>query len=96
MLSSTQNKSSVRVEVWDTGPGIPDDKQNIIFGEFQRLNASASAAEGMGLGLAIVERACSLLNHPLRVESKVGVGTGFLVEIPRTVRSVQHPNSSSA
>ena len=82
----------MRVEVWDTGPGIPDDKQNIIFGEFQRLNASASAAEGMGLGLAIVERACSLLNHPLRVESKVGVGTGFLVEIPRTVRSVQHPN----
>ena len=92
LVGVRQNKSSVRVEVWDTGPGIPDDKQNIIFGEFQRLNASASAAEGMGLGLAIVERACSLLNHPLRVESKVGVGTGFLVEIPRTVRSVQHPN----
>ena len=92
LVGVRQNKSSVRIEVWDTGPGIPDDKQNIIFGEFQRLNASASAAEGMGLGLAIVERACSLLNHPLRVESKVGVGTGFLVEIPRTVRSVQHPN----
>jgi len=92
LVGVRQNKSSVRVEVWDTGPGIPDDKQNIIFGEFQRLNASASAAEGMGLGLAIVERACSLLNHPLRVESKVGVGTGFLVEIPRAVRSVQHPN----
>lgn len=92
LVGVRQNKSSVRVEVWDTGPGIPDNKQNIIFGEFQRLNASASAAEGMGLGLAIVERACSLLNHPLRVESKVGVGTGFLVEIPRTVRSVQHPN----
>ena len=92
LVGVRQNKSSVRVEVWDTGPGIPDDKQNIIFGEFQRLNASASAAEGMGLGLAIVERACSLLNHPLRVESKVGVGTGFLVEIPHTVRSVQHPN----
>lgn len=92
LVGVRQNKGSVRVEVWDTGPGIPDDKQNIIFGEFQRLNASASAAEGMGLGLAIVERACSLLNHPLRVESKVGVGTGFLVEIPRTVRSVQYPN----
>lgn len=92
LVGVRQNKSSVRVEVWDTGPGIPDDKQNIIFGEFQRLNASASAAEGMGLGLAIVERACSLLNHPLRVESKVGVGTGFLVEIPRTVRNVQHPD----
>ena len=94
LVGVRQNKSSVRIEVWDTGPGIPDDKQNIIFGEFQRLNASASAAEGMGLGLAIVERACSLLNHPLRVESKVGVGTGFLVEMPRAVRNIQHPNQS--
>ncbi len=85
---------SVRVEVWDTGPGIPDDKQHIIFGEFQRLNASASAAEGMGLGLAIVERACSLLNHPLRVESKVGVGTGFLVELSRANLDPSHRSTS--
>lgn len=75
---------SLRIEVWDTGPGIPDDQQDVIFGEFQRLNASASAAEGMGLGLAIVDRACALLNHPLHIESVVGRGTVFKVELPLT------------
>lgn len=75
---------SLRIEVWDTGPGIPEDKQDVIFGEFQRLNASASAAEGMGLGLAIVDRACALLSHPLQISSTVGKGTVFKVELPLT------------
>lgn len=73
----------VRVEVWDTGPGIPEDEQDTIFGEFQRLNATASAADGMGLGLAIVDRACALLQHPLHLRSEVGRGTVFSVELPR-------------
>lgn len=74
--------TSVRIEVWDTGVGIPADQQDYIFQEFQRLNADASAAEGMGLGLAIVERACTLLHHPLQLVSKVGTGTVFSVEVP--------------
>ncbi len=72
----------VRVEVWDTGPGIPEDEQDRIFGEFQRLNATASAADGMGLGLAIVDRACALLQHPLILRSELGRGTVFSVELP--------------
>ncbi len=76
--------NKVRVEVWDTGPGIPEEEQDNIFGEFQRLNATASAADGMGLGLAIVERACALLHHPLHLKSEVGKGTVFSVELPRS------------
>ncbi len=72
----------VRIEVWDTGPGIPDDQQDNIFKEFHRLNARASASEGMGLGLAIVERACALLGHPLGLTSQMGRGTGFFVQVP--------------
>ena len=72
----------VRLEVWDTGPGIPEDAQNDIFKEFHRLNARASASEGMGLGLAIVERACALLGHPLGLNSEVGRGTCFMVQVP--------------
>ncbi|WP_319412030.1 PAS-domain containing protein [uncultured Cohaesibacter sp.] len=72
------------VEVWDTGPGIPEHEQGRIFDEFQRLNASVSAADGMGLGLAIVERACRLLKHPLRLHSELGRGTLFSVELPCT------------
>ncbi|WP_319496874.1 PAS-domain containing protein [uncultured Cohaesibacter sp.] len=70
------------IEVWDTGPGIPEHEQGKIFQEFQRLNATVSAADGMGLGLAIVERACRLLDHPLHLKSEVGKGTCFSVELP--------------
>ncbi len=72
----------VRVEVWDTGPGIPEHEQINVFKEFHRLNARASASEGMGLGLAIVERACALLDHALGLQSVPGRGTRFSVTLP--------------
>ena len=75
--------NGVRVEVWDTGPGIPEADQDRIFNEFERLGSSASAGEGLGLGLAIVERACARLGHPLGLWSEVGTGTGFFVSLPR-------------
>ncbi|MGV8950904.1 MAG: PAS-domain containing protein [Cypionkella sp.] len=71
-----------RLEVWDTGLGIPEIEQGNIFKEFHRLNARASASEGMGLGLAIVERACALLGHPLALRSVPGRGTSFRVQVP--------------
>jgi two-component system, sensor histidine kinase len=71
-----------RLEVWDSGPGIPEAEQSNIFKEFHRLNAKASASEGMGLGLAIVERACALLGHPLALRSRLGQGSCFAVQVP--------------
>ena len=73
---------AVRIEVIDTGPGIPLAEQQAIFREFHRLNARASASEGMGLGLAIVERACLLLGHPLELHSVLGRGSRFAVTVP--------------
>jgi signal transduction histidine kinase/CheY-like chemotaxis protein len=75
---------AVRIEVCDTGPGIPEPEQGNIFREFHRLNARASASEGMGLGLAIVDRACGLLGHPLALVSQVGHGTRFTLRVPRS------------
>ncbi|WP_293573711.1 PAS-domain containing protein [Phaeobacter sp.] len=72
----------VRLEIWDTGVGIAATDQTRIFAEFQRINATASAADGMGLGLAIVERACALLDHPLSLRSVPGKGTVFAIELP--------------
>ena len=72
----------LQVEIWDTGPGIPEAEQENIFKEFHRLNAPASASEGMGLGLAIVERACALLGHPLGLSSRMGRGTCFALQVP--------------
>ncbi|WP_371228162.1 PAS-domain containing protein [Roseovarius sp. 2305UL8-3] len=84
LVGVRHRKSSIRIEVWDTGPGIPEDQQEKVFDEFHRLNAMASPSEGMGLGLAIVERACRLLKHPLHLSSTVGKGTCFAIELPRS------------
>ena len=63
-------------------------EQDNIFKEFHRLNARASASEGMGLGLAIVERACALLGHPLGLTSEIGRGTCFMIQVPLTEAGV--------
>ena len=84
LVGARRRGNGVRLEVWDTGPGIPEEDQDDIFKEFHRLNARASASEGMGLGLAIVERACALLGHPLELRSVVGRGTCFTVQVPRS------------
>ena len=69
--------AEVCIQVIDTGQGIPESEQTNIFREFHRLNARASASDGMGLGLAIVERACAMLGHRIRLRSTVGEGTTF-------------------
>ncbi|MCB1389123.1 MAG: PAS-domain containing protein [Rhodobacteraceae bacterium] len=73
--------TGIRVEVSDTGPGIPASEREAIFREFHRLNARASAAEGMGLGLAIVERASALLGHAVTLDSRVGRGSRFVLHL---------------
>jgi signal transduction histidine kinase/CheY-like chemotaxis protein len=82
LVAARKRGSFLRLEVWDTGPGIPEAEQDNIFKEFHRLNARASASEGMGLGLAIVERACALLGHPLGLSSRLGRGSCFMLQVP--------------
>ncbi|CAN5716009.1 PAS-domain containing protein [soil metagenome] len=85
----------VRLEVWDTGPGIPPERTADVFREFVRLDTSGDAPQGMGLGLAIVERSCALLAHPLTLASVPGRGTRFSVDVPRieAARSAGTPPS---
>ncbi len=75
-------KGKLRVEVWDTGLGIPPSKQKVVFREFQRLDQGARAARGLGLGLSIVERIGRVLDHPIALSSQVGRGSMFSVELP--------------
>lgn len=81
LVGARRSAGQVRIEVHDTGPGIAADQQQAIFREFHRVHGSASASEGMGLGLAIVERACGLLGHLLDLRSQPGRGTCFSVEL---------------
>ncbi len=91
LVGARRRGGMLRLEVWDTGPGIPEQEQDNIFKEFHRLNARASASEGMGLGLAIVERACALLGHPLGLSSRMGRGTCFMIQVPLAGDFTENP-----
>lgn len=83
VLGARRTSTGVRVEVWDSGTGIPEHKLEAIFEEFQRLDSGIDApARGAGLGLAIVRRIALLLEHPVRVRSWPGRGSVFSVELP--------------
>lgn len=87
LLGARRRGETIRFEVWDTGPGIPADRRLDVFREFVRLESAPDGPNGMGLGLAIVERACALLKHPLTLESEPGRGTRFTVTAPRAADS---------
>ena len=71
---------AVSIAVTDTGPGIDPAHHEEIFEEFRRLDAGQSM--GMGLGLAIVQRASRMLDHPVRLTSAAGQGATFAIEAP--------------
>ena len=81
VVGARRNGDSARIEVWDTGPGIAEQDQNSIFEEFRRLDTKASNNDGLGLGLAIVERACARLGHPLGLWSEPGRGSCFMLNV---------------
>jgi len=70
------------VEVHDTGPGIPHDKQQLVYREFERLESPGSDIQGLGLGLSIVERMARVLEHPLTLKSESGSGCLFRLDLP--------------
>lgn len=82
VVGCRRHGKKLSLEVHDTGPGIPQSKQRIIFHEFQRLEQGAKIARGLGLGLSIVERIARVLEHKLSVKSKVGRGSSFSVAVP--------------
>ncbi|WP_284164399.1 PAS-domain containing protein [Frigidibacter sp. SD6-1] len=92
LVGVRRGSGTVRVEVRDTGPGIPETERASIFREFHRIGGRASASEGMGLGLAIVERAAAILGHPLDLASEVGRGTCFALTLPLTAMASAGPH----
>jgi len=72
----------LRIDVYDTGLGIPQSKKREIFREFHRLDQGAKIARGLGLGLSIVERIARVLDHRIVVESKSGRGSHFSITVP--------------
>jgi Na+/proline symporter/signal transduction histidine kinase len=82
LMGCRRHGNTLRIEVHDTGPGIPDSKLGVIFQEFQRLQSDGDGTSGLGLGLSIVERMAKILETPITVRSKLGRGSMFAVDIP--------------
>lgn len=83
LMGCRRASGALRIEVWDTGPGIAPEHHRRIFLEFQRLDAGGQSSErGAGLGLAIVERIAKLLGHRIGLRSWPGLGSVFFIEVP--------------
>ncbi len=81
-ISARLTGERVRVEVQDSGPGIPPEEQKRIFEAFYRLRQSGQAPEGTGLGLAITQHLVELQDGVLGLESEPGKGSCFYFELP--------------
>ncbi len=81
----------VRIEVWDTGLGIPEESRADVFREFARLEPAQRSAPGLGLGLSIVERLARVLESDLGLRSSVGSGSVFFVDIPLSPATWSEP-----
>jgi PAS domain S-box-containing protein len=76
------NDNRVRIAVIDTGPGIPQERFAELFQPFNRLNAEHSEVEGTGIGLTITRRLVEMMGGEIGVESEVGRGSTFWIELP--------------
>lgn len=103
LVGIRRHNDKVRIEVWDTGIGIPTNQQDKIFEEFYQLhNPERDRRKGLGLGLATVKRIAILLDCPLTLSSRLGKGTVFRIEVPlgleaqpdyaRTVEDIRAPD----
>ena len=82
LVGCRRRRRRLRIDVYDTGLGVPSSKKRAIFQEFHRLDQGAKVARGLGLGLSIVERIARVLDYKIGVVSTVGRGSHFSVEAP--------------
>ena len=100
VLVGTRHRGDIiRIDVADTGCGIPDDQREAVFEEFHRGTSTLGdgrLAGGLGLGLAIVRRMAAALGHPVTFSSKVGRGTIFHIDVPVGMGTATEPAAGGA
>jgi Na+/proline symporter/signal transduction histidine kinase/CheY-like chemotaxis protein len=84
LIGCRRKGSELRIDVYDTGVGIPVAKRRDIFIEFHRLEQGARIARGLGLGLSIVERVARVLGCTVEVGQPASGGSLFAVTVPRS------------
>ena len=80
LVPPTGDAARIGIAVIDTGPGIPEDKQTLLFQEFSRLDPAVTG--GAGIGLAISHRMARALGGEITVDSEPGRGSRFTLWLP--------------
>ncbi|WP_298364953.1 ATP-binding protein [Azospirillum sp.] len=94
LIGCRRRGGALRIEVWDSGIGIPADQQEDIFQEFVQVgNASRNRDQGLGLGLAVVRRLSAMLEHRVTLRSIPGRGSVFAVETPLAAAPAATPRA---
>ncbi len=97
LLGCRRRADGLEILVGDTGPGILEAQRETIFQEFQRAESAHDPKDrGLGLGLAIVDRITTMLDHPLRLASSPGRGSLFSVRVPYGGRPAAPPSASAS
>ena len=82
LVGCRRRGQALRIEIHDTGLGIPVSKREIVFQEFQRLGDDGGSASGLGLGLSIVDRVARILGSEITLLSEPGKGSMFAITVP--------------
>jgi PAS domain S-box-containing protein len=82
--NATTTPGHIRITVTDTGPGLSLEKLSQLFQPFNRLGQEGNAEEGTGIGLVVSKRLVELMDGVIGVESTVGTGSVFWVELLST------------
>ncbi len=89
LVGCRRRGKALQIGIFDTGVGIPILKRGEIFKEFHRLEQGARIARGLGLGLSIVKRLASVLNHGIALDSNRSGGSFFSVTVP-VAKAINH------
>ncbi len=93
--NSTDENQKVKITITDSGKGIPKESIDKVFEPFERVGAELTEIEGSGLGLSIVKKLMTIMGGSVGVESKLGKGSTFWLELPLAhdpTKQIQHSN----
>jgi signal transduction histidine kinase/ActR/RegA family two-component response regulator len=89
----TLNQVTLRINISDTGPGIPLEKQKYLFDPFSRLGSENSNTEGTGIGLTITKKLVELMGGTINFHSEIGVGTCFYADFKISAKTEEKISS---
>jgi signal transduction histidine kinase len=95
LMGCRRKGRTLRIEIHDTGIGIPDSKRELVFQEFQRLGDDGGSATGLGLGLSIVERVARILGSDITLRTTPGKGSMFAITVPLSHVTIPRVRSKS-